>query len=39
VQDSVWNYDFGGVGSIQRGPDGRLYAGADPRWKTWAVAK
>jgi gamma-glutamyltranspeptidase len=39
VRDSKWNYDFGGVGAILRGSDGRLYAAADPRWETSAVAK
>jgi gamma-glutamyltranspeptidase/glutathione hydrolase len=39
VRDTAWNYDFGGVGAILRGTDGRLYASADPRWETWAIAK
>jgi gamma-glutamyltranspeptidase/glutathione hydrolase len=39
VRDTAWNYDFGGVGAILRGTDGRLYAGADPRWETWAEGK
>ena len=39
VRDSAWDYDFGGVGAILRGLDGRLYTTADPRWETWAVAK
>lgn len=39
VCDSIWNFDFGGVGAILRGADGKLYAAADPRWETWAIAK
>jgi gamma-glutamyltranspeptidase/glutathione hydrolase len=39
VRDSAWNFDFGGVGAILRGADGRLYAAADPRWETWAQGK
>ncbi len=39
IRDTAWNYDFGGVGAILRGPDGRLYAGADPRWETTGFAK
>jgi gamma-glutamyltranspeptidase/glutathione hydrolase len=39
VRDSIWNYDFGGVGAILRGSDERLYAGADPRWETWALGR
>ncbi len=36
IRDTAWNYDFGGVGAVMRGEDGRLYAAADPRWETWA---
>jgi gamma-glutamyltranspeptidase/glutathione hydrolase len=39
VRDTLWNYDFGGVGAILRAQDGLLYAGADPRWETWALGK
>jgi gamma-glutamyltranspeptidase/glutathione hydrolase len=39
VRDTVWNFDFGGVGAILHGADGKLYAAADPRWETWALGK
>lgn len=39
VRDTSWAFDFGGVGAILRGGDGRLYAAADPRWETWAIAE
>ncbi|GAB4425127.1 MAG: gamma-glutamyltransferase family protein [Anaerolineales bacterium] len=38
-EDPVWDKDFGAVGAILIGPDGRLYAGADPREETTAGGK
>ncbi len=38
-EDPVWDKDFGAVGAILIGPDGRLYAGADPREETTAAGK
>lgn len=36
VEDPTWDKDFGAVGAILIGDDGRLHAGADPREETWA---
>ncbi len=38
-EDPIWDKDFGAVGAILVGPDGRLYAGADPREETTAAGK
>jgi gamma-glutamyltranspeptidase/glutathione hydrolase len=38
-EDPSWDKDFGAVGAILIGPDGRLYAGADPREETTALGK
>jgi gamma-glutamyltranspeptidase/glutathione hydrolase len=35
VKDTKWNMDYGGVGALVRGEDGKIYVGADPRWETW----
>jgi gamma-glutamyltranspeptidase/glutathione hydrolase len=35
----TWDKDFGAVGAILVGPDGKLYAGADPREETTAGGK
>ena len=35
-EDPKWDKDYGAVGAIVRGPDGRLRAGADPREETTA---
>ena len=35
-EDPAWDKDFGAVGAILIGPDGKLYAGADPREETTA---
>ncbi len=39
IEDPVWDKRFGAVGAIVVGPDGRLYAGADPREETTAAGK
>jgi gamma-glutamyltranspeptidase/glutathione hydrolase len=39
VEDTVWHMDFGSVGAIVMGEDGTIYAGADPRWETLAIAR
>lgn len=38
-EDPAWDKDFGAVGAILLGPDGKLYAGADPREETLALGK
>jgi gamma-glutamyltranspeptidase len=38
-EDTVWNNDFGAVGAIMLGADGKLYAGSDPREETTAGGK
>lgn len=38
-EDPAWDKDFGAVGAILRGPDGKLYAAADPREETTALGK
>ena len=38
-EDPPWDKDFGAVGAILIGPDGKLYAGADPREETTALGK
>jgi gamma-glutamyltranspeptidase/glutathione hydrolase len=38
-EDPVWDKDFGAVGAILIGPDGKLYAGSDPREETTAGGK
>ncbi len=38
-EDPAWDKDFGAVGAILLGPDGRLYTGADPREETTAAGK
>jgi gamma-glutamyltranspeptidase/glutathione hydrolase len=38
-EDPTWDKDFGAVGAILIGPDGKLYAGADPREETTAGGK
>lgn len=38
-KDPVWDKDFGAVGAIVTGPDGKLYAGSDPREETTAGGK
>lgn len=38
-EDPAWDKDFGAVGAILKGPDGRLYTGADPREETTAAGK
>ncbi len=38
-EDPVWDKDFGAVGAILIGPDGKLYAGADPREETTAMGR
>jgi gamma-glutamyltranspeptidase/glutathione hydrolase len=38
-EDPAWDKDFGAVGAILIGPDGKLYAGADPREETTALGK
>lgn len=39
VKDTVWHMDYGSVGAIVLGEDGTIYAGADPRWETLAIAR
>ncbi len=39
IEDTKWNMDFGGVGAIILGDDGKITAGADPRWETKADGK
>lgn len=39
VESPVWDKDFGAVGAIVLGPDGKLHAGADPREETTAAAR
>jgi len=38
-EDPAWDKDFGAVGAILIEPDGKLYAGADPREETTALGK
>lgn len=38
-EDPAWDKDYGAVGAILLGPDGRLYTGADPREETTAAGK
>jgi gamma-glutamyltranspeptidase/glutathione hydrolase len=38
-EDPAWDKEFGAVGAILTGPDGILYAGADPREETTALGK
>jgi gamma-glutamyltranspeptidase / glutathione hydrolase len=38
-QDPAWDKDYGAVGAILIGPDGRLNAGADPREETTALGQ
>ncbi len=38
-EDPAWDKDYGAVGAILIGPDGKLYAGADPREETTAGGK
>lgn len=38
-EDPAWDKDFGAVGAILIGPDGKLYAGADPREETTSLGK
>jgi len=38
-ESPAWDKDFGAVGAILLGPDGKLYAGADPREETTALGK
>lgn len=39
IEDPAWDKDYGAVGAILVGPDGKLYAGADPREETTAGGK
>ena len=39
LEDPQWDKDFGAVGGILRGEDGKLLAGADPREETTAAAR
>jgi gamma-glutamyltranspeptidase / glutathione hydrolase len=39
VADKAWNKDFGAVGALLVGDDGRIAAGADPREETWAEGR
>lgn len=39
VKDTVWHMDYGSVGAIVLGEDGTIYAAADPRWETSAIAR
>ncbi len=39
IEDPVWDKYYGAVGAILRGPDGKLYAAADPREETTALGK
>lgn len=36
TEEPAWDKDFGAVGAILVGPDGKIYAGADPREETTA---
>ena len=38
-EDPAWDKDFGAVGAILIGSDGKLYAGTDPREETTALGK
>ena len=38
-KDPDWDKDYGAVGAILIGEDGRIYAGADPREETLAGGK
>jgi gamma-glutamyltranspeptidase/glutathione hydrolase len=38
-EDPAWDKDYGAVGAILLGADGRLYTGADPREETTAAGK
>lgn len=38
-EDPAWDKEFGAVGAILIGPDGKLYTGADPREETTALGK
>jgi len=38
-EDTIWNNDYGAVGAILLGADGKLYAGSDPREETTAGGK
>lgn len=38
-EDPTWDKDYGAVGAILLGPDGKLYAAADPREETTAGGK
>ena len=38
-EDPAWDKDFGAVGAILIGTDGKLYAGADPREETTALGE
>ncbi len=39
VEDPAWDKDFGAVGALLLGEDGRIAAAADPREETWAEGR
>lgn len=39
VEDPMWDKDFGAVGALLFGGDGRIAVGADPREETWAEGR
>jgi gamma-glutamyltranspeptidase/glutathione hydrolase len=39
IEDPAWDKDFGAVGALLVGDDGRIAAGADPREETWAEGR
>lgn len=39
LESPAWDKDFGAVGAILLGPDGKLYTGADPREETSASGR